>query len=75
MIGLGVLGYLVLASDNLGEAMHAYQRYERLFYIVALAYLFLSAHGAAAERVVTAGASFLYDGAPVEVAGDNLASK
>ena len=36
---LGVLGYLVLASDTLGEAMHAYQRYERLFYGVDLAEL------------------------------------
>ncbi|MEN9452639.1 MAG: hypothetical protein RLZZ369_1698, partial [Pseudomonadota bacterium] len=34
---VGVLGYLVLASDNLGEAMAAYQRYERLFYGVDLA--------------------------------------
>lgn len=34
---VGVLGYLVLASDNLGEAMQAYQRYERLFYGVDLA--------------------------------------
>lgn len=29
----------------------------------------------AGERVVTSGASFLYDGAPVEVAGDTLASE
>lgn len=29
---VGVLGYLVLASNNLGEALLAYQRYERLFY-------------------------------------------
>lgn len=29
---VGVLGYLVLASDTLGEAMQAYQRYEGLFY-------------------------------------------
>jgi AraC-like DNA-binding protein len=34
---VGVLGYLVLASDNLAEAMRAYQRYERLFYGVDLA--------------------------------------
>lgn len=34
---VGVLGYLVLASDNLGDAMHVYQRYERLFYGVDLA--------------------------------------
>ena len=33
---IGVLGYLVLASDTLGEAMLAYQRYERLFYGVDL---------------------------------------
>ena len=30
---VGVLGYLVLASDTLGEAMLAYQRYETLFYL------------------------------------------
>ena len=29
---VGVLGYLVLASDTLGDAVRAYQRYERLFY-------------------------------------------
>lgn len=29
---VGVLGYLVLASDTLGDALRAYQRYERLFY-------------------------------------------
>lgn len=29
---VGVLGYLVLASETLGDAMVAYQRYERLFY-------------------------------------------
>lgn len=34
---VGVLGYLVLASDTLAEAMAAYQRYERLFYGVDLA--------------------------------------
>ncbi|MDX1589720.1 MAG: AraC family transcriptional regulator ligand-binding domain-containing protein [Oleiphilaceae bacterium] len=34
---LGVLGYLVLASETLGDAMVAYQRYERLFYGVSLA--------------------------------------
>ena len=34
---VGVLGYLVLATDTLGEAMLAYQRYERLFYGVNLA--------------------------------------
>ncbi len=34
---VGVLGYLVLASKTLGEAMLAYQRYERLFYGVDLA--------------------------------------
>ncbi|MFP5440020.1 MAG: helix-turn-helix domain-containing protein [Gammaproteobacteria bacterium] len=34
---VGVLGYLVLASDNLGEALAAYQRYERLFYGADLA--------------------------------------
>jgi AraC-like DNA-binding protein len=34
---VGVLGYLVLASDTLGEAMLAYQRYETLFYGARLA--------------------------------------
>lgn len=34
---LGVLGYLVLASDTLGAAMTTYQRYERLFYGVNVA--------------------------------------
>ena len=29
----------------------------------------------AGEQVVTSGASFLYDGAPIEVAADTLASK
>lgn len=29
---VGVLGYLVLASKTLAEALQAYQRYERLFY-------------------------------------------
>lgn len=29
---VGVMGYVVLASRNLGEAMQTYQRYERLFY-------------------------------------------
>jgi AraC-like DNA-binding protein len=34
---VGVLGYLVLASNTLGEAMAAYQRYERLFYGIDIA--------------------------------------
>ena len=34
---VGVMGYVVLASTNLGEAMLAYQRYERLFYGADLA--------------------------------------
>ncbi len=34
---VGVLGYLVLASDTLAEAMAAYQRYERLFYGINIA--------------------------------------
>ncbi|MDI1302624.1 MAG: AraC family transcriptional regulator ligand-binding domain-containing protein [bacterium] len=34
---VGVMGYIVLASNNLGEAMLAYQRYERLLYGVDLA--------------------------------------
>ncbi|MDP3846619.1 MAG: AraC family transcriptional regulator ligand-binding domain-containing protein [Pseudomonas sp.] len=33
---IGVMGYVVLASGNLGEALLAYQRYERLFYGVDL---------------------------------------
>ena len=34
---VGVMGYVVLASRNLGEALLAYQRYERLFYGADLA--------------------------------------
>ncbi|MFN3713819.1 MAG: helix-turn-helix domain-containing protein [Alcanivoracaceae bacterium] len=34
---VGVLGYLVLAAETLGEAMIAYQRYEKLFYGVGMA--------------------------------------
>ncbi len=34
---VGVLGYLALASDNLGEALATYQRCERLFYGLDLA--------------------------------------
>ncbi len=34
---VGVLGYLVAASDNLAQALATYQRYERLFYGVDLA--------------------------------------
>ena len=34
---VGVLGYLVLACEHLGEAVATYQRYERLFYGVDLA--------------------------------------
>jgi AraC-like DNA-binding protein len=34
---VGVMGYIVLASNSLGEAMLAYQRYERLFYGVDIA--------------------------------------
>ncbi len=33
---VGMLGYLILASDTLGDALLAYQRYERLFYGVNL---------------------------------------
>lgn len=36
---VGVLGYVALASANLGEAMQAYLRYERLFYGAELAEL------------------------------------
>ena len=36
---VGVLGYLVLASDTLGGAMLAYQRYEQLFYGVRFAHI------------------------------------
>lgn len=39
---LGVLGYLVLASESLGGAMLAYQRYERLFYGAQVAEINLS---------------------------------
>ncbi|WP_297765408.1 AraC family transcriptional regulator [uncultured Alcanivorax sp.] len=34
---VGVLGYLILASDNLGQALYAYQRFEALFYGVQMA--------------------------------------
>lgn len=34
---VGVLGYLVLASNDFAEALQAYQRYERLFYGANLA--------------------------------------
>lgn len=34
---IGVLGYLVLASDTLGAAVQTYQRYEKLFYGADLA--------------------------------------
>jgi len=34
---VGVMGYVVLASSNLGEALLAYRRYERLFYGADLA--------------------------------------
>ena len=36
---VGVLGYLVLATETMGEAMLAYQRYEKLFYGIELAEL------------------------------------
>jgi AraC-like DNA-binding protein len=36
---VGVLGYLVLATDTLGEAMLAYQRYETLLYGTSLVQL------------------------------------
>lgn len=34
---VGALGYLVMACDTLGDAMAAYQRYERLFYGAGIA--------------------------------------
>lgn len=40
---VGVLGYLALATNNLGEAMAIYQRYERLFYGVDLVELAVEA--------------------------------
>jgi len=40
---VGVLGYLVLASDNLGQAIYAYQRFEGLFYGAQLAQVTLGA--------------------------------
>lgn len=43
---VGVLGYLVVASNTLGEAMLAYQRYEQLFYGVALADIAISGEDA-----------------------------
>lgn len=41
---VGVMGYVVLSSRNLGEAMLAYQRYERLFYGADLAEVSVDAH-------------------------------
>ena len=43
---VGVLGYLVLATDTLGEAMLAYQRYETLFYGTSLAEIEVMEHEA-----------------------------
>ncbi|MFZ5722240.1 MAG: helix-turn-helix domain-containing protein [Pseudomonadota bacterium] len=40
---VGVMGYLVLASNTLGEALLAYQHYERLFYGVDVAEVSLDA--------------------------------
>jgi len=34
---VGVLGYLILASENLGQALYAYQRFEALFYGIQMA--------------------------------------
>ena len=52
---VGVLGYLVLASDNLGEAMAAYQRYDRLFYGVDLAEVRMLPDGeVSVDKVATA---------------------
>lgn len=44
---VGLLGYLVLASDNLGQALYAYQRFESLFYGVQMAQV--SLHGSNVE--------------------------
>jgi len=43
---VGVLGYLVMACDNLAQAMLTYQRYETLFYGVPLARTQLSKEAA-----------------------------
>ncbi|MCC1495870.1 AraC family transcriptional regulator [Alcanivorax sp. 1008] len=44
---VGVLGYLVAASDNVGQALHAYQRFEALFYGIQMARI--SIRGSTAE--------------------------
>lgn len=54
---VGVLGYLVLASDNLGQAIYAYQRFEALFYGVKLARVTLGAHYAEIGWPITGMAS------------------
>ncbi|MCH8543054.1 MAG: AraC family transcriptional regulator [Alcanivorax sp.] len=41
---VGVLGYLVLATETLGEAMLAYQRYEKLFYGINIAQIMATGH-------------------------------
>lgn len=55
---VGVLGYLVLASDNLGQALYAYQRFEALFYGVQLAEIKLNEQVAEIGWPILGGASF-----------------
>ena len=43
---VGVLGYLIMACDTLGQALVTYQRYETLFYGMPLAKPKVSAHSA-----------------------------
>lgn len=54
---VGVLGYLVLASDNLGQAMYAYQRFEALFYGAQLAQVTITGDYAEISWPVHGGAS------------------
>lgn len=63
---VGVLGYLVLATNTVGEALSAYQRYEKLFYGVALAEVVVLADQVEVRwPKATAGLSQQGDGAAI----------
>lgn len=62
---VGVLGYLVLATDTLGEAMLAYQRYERLFYGVNVAEVAISGDNTELRWPATTALGQLADGAAI----------
>lgn len=55
---VGVLGYMVLASDTLGQALYAYQRFEALFYGLQMAQIKLSGSNAEIGWPVFGGMSF-----------------